>query len=62
MITQEEQKTPRPYGVYKQRHTVELTPEQIQFIESVREKRGATISQVLRQALDFWRHQAEQAG
>lgn len=62
MITEEEQKIPRPYGIYKQRHTVELTPEQVRFMESVREKRGASISDVLRQALDFWRQQVESAG
>ncbi|ONH56213.1 hypothetical protein CcI49_27540 [Frankia sp. CcI49] len=62
MITEEDRKIPRPYGVYKQRHTVDLTPEQITFMESVREKRGASISDVLRQALDLWRHTVEQAG
>ncbi|CUU53608.1 hypothetical protein Ga0074812_101106 [Parafrankia irregularis] len=62
MITEEDRKIPRPYRVYKQRHTVDLTPEQITFMEAVREKRGASISEVLRLALDLWIASASATG
>lgn len=61
MITQE-RTAKRPYGAYSKQVTVDVTSEQFDFMSGVRDRSGRSLSDVVRLALDLWRHQIDQAG
>lgn len=62
MTAKEIQRIPRKYGAYAGRYSVDLTPEQVQFMETVRARKGMSISQVIRHGLDLWRKAFEEVG
>lgn len=61
MLT-EERTAKRPYRAYAKQVTVDLTSDQYMFLDGVQQRSGRTLSDVVRAAVDFWRHQVEQAG
>lgn len=61
MIT-EERAPKRAYGTYTRRVAVDVTAEQFEFLDGVRERSGRTLADVLRSAVDGWRRQVDEAG
>ncbi|WP_206779409.1 hypothetical protein, partial [Frankia sp. EI5c] len=62
MITENEMARPVLRRAYAKQLTVDVTSQQLEFLAGVQQRSGRTLSDVVRAAVDFWRHQVEQAG